>query len=764
MKKCVSCGARNPADAASCTGCGGPFLDLAPRLAGLLFPSEAGRFRDVYFVDEGSFGDVYHCYDMKGRREVAVKVVKDRILKNPRLMELFRRECEFAGSVGEEHLTKTLEFRIGEDRAYTIMEFAEGLTLAEYIETLQVLRLSDFSRIVRQLCAGLHIFHYHDLVHCDLKPGNIVINPDNLRLKIVDFGLAHFRGFENVLDIGMVAGTRGYMSPEQASGSRALGAASDIYSMGVILFELLTGRVPEKTSDREGPKPVSASFVAFEKEVPPAPEVAAQIISGERPALSAGSLGQIAALDSALARCLAREPGGRYKSAADFAEEVSALSKSGVAVVGLGWPSAAEIRNRAAGGNAVIGTEARTLMSRDTSATDLSAGTGVTGVRGTTETPSIVQAPTSATAVAPKEKLRHSLSGRPAPVVTGASQPAASVPGKAAFIFLLLAGLAVISYSYLFSRVVPEPGALKKATGFVAPEPFSGERKPPGPLQKLVKLQEDPAALLEKARSMHSSGKYDEAVKIYDSLLRASPPDKKILNLRGNALNNAGRHEEAVECYDRILSSSSSECWVLHEKSRSLRKLGRADAALKCLDAILAARPSDRFIMHEKASLLSKTGYFSDAARVYDAILAADPSDVVALISMGESRFEEKDFPGSLACFTRALEKLPKDRFLHYRVGYLYQNGGDNNNAIMQYDLALKYGELEKAVASDGFYSDSPDFKNIAGERREARHVYDFRAPADSEIWYLKAVVYGKMGMSEESNRCYEQFMKADRK
>jgi len=783
MKQCANCRGRNPSDSSSCSYCGEEFFDLAPQLANMLFPFESGRFRDVYFIAEGSFGGVYHCYDLKNRREVAVKVVKEKILKNPRLMELFKRECEFAGSVGEEHLTKTLEFRIAGDKAYTIMEFAEGVSLAEYIAGLEVLKLSDFSKIVRQICSGLHIFHYHGLVHCDLKPLNIVINPSNLKLKIVDFGLAHFHGFENVLNIGTVAGTRGYMSPEQEAGSRALGAASDIYSLGVILFELLCGKTPEKVSNpqkkRSGPvlkRNASASFLAFEKNFNSAAEVMPEIVLGKNPVLSAESSGHVSELDEAIARCLSREPQSRFKSAADLAEKIDAFSKSPLRIVGLYWPKICEGRKASTAIGAEIGSEARTLISQDTATTGLSSQTGVTGVRTSgvnslePSTGSSENA-TSATAVASSEKLHASLSDRPASFVTTVSGESGGreIPKKvtAALVFLMI--LAVASYSYVISRVVPEPGTLKRSTGFVSAEPFTGVPKPAIPAgppdpAKLFRPSDDHAALEEKAKKLHSSGGYEEAIKIYDHLIGSSGPDVDLLNFLGNALNNVGRYEEAAGCYDKIFSLATSECWALHEKSKSMRKLGKADAAIKCLDGILALRPADRFIMHEKAALLQKAGYFEESVRLYSSMLSSDPADAVVLISLGESSIEARSYREALNYYDRAITLLPKDRFLHYRAGYLCQNAGNYDNAIVQYDMALKYSDLEKSVSSDGGYTDSADFQKIAGREKKNRHVYDFRSPTDSEIWYLKAISFGKLGMNDESKKCYEQFMKADRK
>ncbi|HNY11056.1 MAG TPA: protein kinase [Candidatus Wallbacteria bacterium] len=275
-----------------------------------LAAGDRSRFKISYFLGEGSFGKVYRCQDTKHNRMVALKILKEDSKSQKIVRDLFKRECEFSSNIGEEHLITTLEYFISDDFVYSIMELIDGIDLNVYLEELNSISLASFKTIAEQIASGLHFFHYHGLLHCDLKPANIMINPDNLKLKIIDLGLSHFKFEENILEKNMVAGTKGYMSPEQAAGSKTINPASDIYSVGAICYELLTGSTPRFDGTGKLMPPSSCYGVDMGDDE-----------SADKPdekIIEEKTVKAITALDQMISTCLQANPKNRFKNAMEF--------------------------------------------------------------------------------------------------------------------------------------------------------------------------------------------------------------------------------------------------------------------------------------------------------------------------------------------------------------------------------------------------------------------------------------------------------------
>lgn len=309
MKHCLKCHELNNNSAAACAGCSAPLAGVE-KLEDSLRPEDRQRYKFVGFAGEGSFGRVYRCQDTKLQKLVAVKLIKSECLGNELFIDLFKRECEFSKNIGEEHLVSTLDYFVAGDYAYSVMEFIEGIELNLYLKSKKSLSLNEFKKIAVQIANGLHFFHYHGLLHCDLKPSNIMINPESLKLKLVDFGLSHFKFEENILEKDMVGGTRGYMSPEQEAGGKALTAASDIYSVGVIYYEMLTGIRPEFNEIGEPVAPSAFCDVLLSSD----DENYFSDESLDVEQISREVVNVIDYLDLVVLRCLQKEPRSRFKS------------------------------------------------------------------------------------------------------------------------------------------------------------------------------------------------------------------------------------------------------------------------------------------------------------------------------------------------------------------------------------------------------------------------------------------------------------------
>ncbi len=196
-----------------------------------------GRYELRERLGSGAMSEVWLADDRKLERSVALKLLAPHA-DNRR----FEREARAAAALSHPNIARIYEYGEAEGRPYMALEFLPGGTLEERLRGGRPLPDQETERIARQLAAGLAHAHAHGLIHRDLKPANILFDEEG-RAKIADFGIARLEGIDTLTEAGTVMGTAAYISPEQAAGETA-SAASDVYSYGVVLFRLLTGRLP----------------------------------------------------------------------------------------------------------------------------------------------------------------------------------------------------------------------------------------------------------------------------------------------------------------------------------------------------------------------------------------------------------------------------------------------------------------------------------------------------------------------------------------
>lgn len=227
---------------------------------------------DKYRIDRrlgaGGMGTVYRATRLNIGDEVAIKVLHPDHVAQPQSMERFRREALAAARLKHPNAVSIYDFGVSSDGlVYLVMELVEGLSLRQILKQQGPLTPSAAAEIISQVCAALDEAHRREIVHRDLKPDNIIVNPtlDGLRTKVLDFGIAKLRDLTagNLTQTGSVMGTPHYMSPEQCLGEE-LDSRSDIYSLGVVLFEMLTGMVPFNS-------PISTAVVIQHVNQPPPP-------------------------------------------------------------------------------------------------------------------------------------------------------------------------------------------------------------------------------------------------------------------------------------------------------------------------------------------------------------------------------------------------------------------------------------------------------------------------------------------------------------
>lgn len=272
----------------------------------------AGRYQVEGVLGRGTMGVVYSCRHLVLERSVAIKVLKPDMAQEEEVLQRFMIEAKAASSIGSKHIVDILDFgRLADGSSYLVMEQLRGQTLGDLLSASPLLPAPIVLSIARQIAEGLEAAHAAGVVHRDLKPDNIFLTetkPDEYFVTILDFGIAKVQASQNKLtQQGTLVGTPHYMSPEQATACSA-DHRSDIYSLGVMLFELATGDVP---FDGESPVSVLTQHVHDKP-----PDVAAALPTGRE--LPKGLFGVIK-------KCLAKRPDRRYQTMKELRADLESL-------------------------------------------------------------------------------------------------------------------------------------------------------------------------------------------------------------------------------------------------------------------------------------------------------------------------------------------------------------------------------------------------------------------------------------------------------
>jgi predicted Ser/Thr protein kinase len=262
---------------------------------------DARKLSDRYTLTErvakGGMGTVYLARDERLGRQVAIKLLKAELAGDPRFVERFRREARAVASLSHPNMVAVFDYGEDEDNYFIVMEYVEGRDLARVLREEGPFSPDRAVHVGSLICAALGHAHAAGVVHRDVKPANVILG-DRDGVKVTDFGIARAVGDATLTATGSVLGTAHYLSPEQASGD-PVGPASDIYSLGIVLYEVLTGAVPFT-----GDTPIAVAMRHVSDPVPPPSELNPDVPS---------------ALDEVVAKATAKAPEQRFASAEEMA-------------------------------------------------------------------------------------------------------------------------------------------------------------------------------------------------------------------------------------------------------------------------------------------------------------------------------------------------------------------------------------------------------------------------------------------------------------
>jgi serine/threonine protein kinase/tetratricopeptide (TPR) repeat protein len=315
--KCPKCDADNPDTKTFCGDCGTklpPSEEAAPSITKTIeAPKEeltrgstlAGRYEIIEELGKGGMGRVYRVEDTRLEQEIALKLIKTEIAKDKKTIERFRNELKTTRMIAHKNVCRMFDLGEEEGAHFITMEYVSGQDLRGLIRQTGQLAVGTTVNIAKQVCEGLIEAHKLGVVHRDLKPSNIMIDKDG-NARIMDFGIARSLETKKITGAGVMIGTPEYMSPEQVEG-KEVDQRSDIYSLGVILYEMVTGQVPF-----EGDTPFTIGM-KHKGEMPKDPKELNAQISDD--------------LKHVILRCLEKEKENRFQSAGEVRSELENIEK-----------------------------------------------------------------------------------------------------------------------------------------------------------------------------------------------------------------------------------------------------------------------------------------------------------------------------------------------------------------------------------------------------------------------------------------------------
>jgi serine/threonine protein kinase len=331
----------SPAAEVPCVTCGHDHAGTCPELSSDRRIGQVvdGKYHILRRLACGGMGTVYEARHVVVGRHFALKFLHDHYARRNSMVQRFLREAQAAGSIASEHIIGVLDYGSADGTPYLVMELVRGQDLRELLAVTPRLPATRAVRIIIDACRGLSLAHDRGLVHRDLKPANICITHrgDGREMaKVIDFGVAKLRDGLDLSDEGTLIGTVGYMAPEQLTDQRQLDARADIYALGVILYQALSGRPPHVCDRSELLyRIVSVDPVGLDELCPDLPEGLAAVVH----------------------RALMRRKERRYENVRDFALALEPFANDAAAALDAAPEVAPALRSSRAPGLGTAETE-----------------------------------------------------------------------------------------------------------------------------------------------------------------------------------------------------------------------------------------------------------------------------------------------------------------------------------------------------------------------------------------------------------------------
>jgi eukaryotic-like serine/threonine-protein kinase len=651
----------------------------------------AGRYNIISSLGEGGMGAVYKAHDLEVDRLVAIKVIRPELASNPQILQRFKQELVLARQVTHRNVARVYDLGAAGDLKFISMEFIEGKELASILEDAGKLPPKQAAEIMLQVCQGLAAAHAEGVVHRDLKPQNIMID-DHGRAAVMDFGIAHSvqsaaepapQGAPaapvaaGLTQVGALLGTPRYMSPEQARAEK-VDERSDIFTVGLILYELLTGITPfrgktGKETLRKRIEETAKPPIDLDPRIPKA-------------------------LNRIVMKCLERDPANRYANATEVVNDLEIM-------LGIRSPvRAAQIR-RMRWMAAALGT---LLLS--------SAGF-------------IVWNYLEAEAKKPRPTVKLLISDfanrTDDPRLDGTLEPMFQVAlERAAFINTYNRGSARRIGTELnpgatrLDEPVARLVALREGLGVIVSG--SIEKRGSG-FQLSVKAVDagKGETLVDRGQSVSDTAQLPEAVESLAGRIRRALGDRGGESAETAAetftsaslaaaqrysqaqdLQWAGKWDEAIAAYRQAVEIDPNLSRAYSGLAATLANLGRRAEAEQYYQLALTHinRMSEREKFRTRGGYYLMTRDYPKAAEQFKALVNQFPADTAGIANLALSRFYERDMEAALAEGQRAVDIYPNNLLQRNNVGLYAMYAGDFDRAIRESNEILKINpSFEKA-------------------------------------------------------------------
>jgi tetratricopeptide (TPR) repeat protein len=604
-----------------------------------------GSYRIVEQIGAGGMASVYKAYDPNTDRFVALKILPEHYGKDSEFYERFRREAKSIANLEHIHILPVHAYGEDNGTAYLVMRYLPTGTLSEHIRKGK-LSFSEISRILGQVAGGLDYAHEQGILHRDVKSSNVLLDKNN-NAYLTDFGIAGIVEGGGELTGSNMLGTPQYMSPEQCQGARNLTPAADLYSLGVILYEMVTGRVPFRAET-----PLAVIYMHLNAPLP-----LPHTLRADLPPTA----------EQVILKALAKEPGDRYPSCKALAEAFTAAVNAPVEPGE--WYADAPPVDGSAPTTQVRAT--RTRENQDTS----------TNVRPATAPPApprrfpLWLVGLGAAAIVIALLVVSQLGNRGAGEVSLTETRAGDLALEAA-----MAGTkaAVVTEEPSAAPTdTDEPPATANETEAVAATDIESPSatptdtdEPPTATQAETATNESEATaqavanananpLLTAAEAAISTGNYNDAINAYTQVLETDPDNTDVLLQLGDAYIGNYDYASAIEPFERVTE-------LTPHSAIAFKRLGDAQDG---------------------------AGDRSAAIESYTHAMSLDPSYLDAQIARGMAYTNEGDYPSAIADLTTVLDADPSSAFAYLQRGNTYATMGSYDEAVADYGQAIALTE-----------------------------------------------------------------------
>jgi serine/threonine protein kinase/Tfp pilus assembly protein PilF len=585
---------------------------------------------EVYkLVARGGYGEVCLGRDVRTNTIVAIKTLRPEVLANPVAVRRFHLEAELARSLSDPHVVRVFDEGELDGVPYLVMEYVQGLTLAQIVRSRGPLPIAEAVDYVSQILQALAEAHSKGIVHRDIKPLNVMVLDG--QVKVMDFGIAKVDLAESMTESALLVGTPRYMAPEQADGSRG-DARSDLYAVAVTLYELLAGQPPFN----EG-TPVQVAYQQVHSSPPPIARFRSDLPG---------------ALVEALRRGLEKDPQLRFQTAADMRQAILDATRDEPVDATVALPALAAETVAIVGPARLPAEEAErppTVVTPPPKTSDVD-GTSSIGVIGQPpvlpasaaepDGANLTPSPSTAAHLAVMNESVTPVPSGPlptpleAPIKPGVAMPAGRRRLNPLIVVGGIAGLVVIGLIVLFATGV------MRDFGF-APTTTSA------------------AGYVRQGQTDFANGNYDKALAAYNQALSLDPNDVSAYVGRGNVYARQNKLDLALADYSKAVDLAPKDAIAFVDRGNVYARQNKLDLALADYTKAIGIASRDTSAYTDRGNVYVRQNKLDLALADFTKAIDVDPNDASAYVSRGNVYKTQGQTSLSLADFRRYLQLAP---------------------------------------------------------------------------------------------------------